>query len=93
MREVMEARLVLVQFAADKVIRLGAAACKAAYGRLSAEIKRQRKAGSARDLGEFLESDRAFQPLPSMTRATPSSWVLRLPVGPTDAHDRGVNGP
>jgi DNA-binding GntR family transcriptional regulator len=59
-REVMEARLVLEQFAADKVIRLGAAARKAAYSRLSAELKRQRKAGSARELKEFLESDRAF---------------------------------
>lgn len=59
-REVMEARLILEQFAADKVIRLGAAARKAAYGQLSAELKRQRKAGSARALGEFLESDRAF---------------------------------
>ena len=59
-REVMEARLVLEQFAAQKVIRLGAAARKGAHGRLSAELKRQRKAGGARDLEEFLESDRAF---------------------------------
>jgi hypothetical protein len=31
-----------------------------AHGRLSAELKRQRKAGGARDLQEFLASDRAF---------------------------------
>jgi len=59
-RAVMEARLVLEQFATEKVIRRGQSACKAAYDRLSAELKRQREAGSAADLGDFLESDRAF---------------------------------
>jgi DNA-binding GntR family transcriptional regulator len=59
-RAVMEARLVLEQFTVGKVIRRGPAAQKAAYDRLSAELKRQRKAGSAADLPEFLESDRAF---------------------------------
>jgi DNA-binding GntR family transcriptional regulator len=59
-RAVMEARLVLEQFAAGKLIRRGPAAQKAAYGRLSPEIKRQRKAGSAGNLQEFLESDRVF---------------------------------
>lgn len=59
-REVMEARLVLEQFAAEKVIRRGPAARKAAFDRLAAELDRQRKAGAAGDFGDFLESDRAF---------------------------------
>lgn len=59
-REVMEARLLFEQFAVDKVIRLGAATCKDTYNRLAAELKNQRKASSAGQLAEFLESDRAF---------------------------------
>jgi DNA-binding GntR family transcriptional regulator len=59
-RAVMEARLVLEKFAAGKVIRRGAAARAAAYERLSAELARQRQAASAADLGELLDSDRAF---------------------------------
>jgi DNA-binding GntR family transcriptional regulator len=59
-RAVMEARLVLEQFATEKVIRRGASASEAAYNRLSAELKRQRKARSTADFGDFLESDRAF---------------------------------
>jgi DNA-binding GntR family transcriptional regulator len=59
-REVMEARLILEQFTAEKVIRRGPAACKAAFDRLAAELKRQRKAGPTGDFGDFLESDRAF---------------------------------
>lgn len=59
-RDVMEARLALEQFAADKVIKYGAAARKATYAKLSAELARQRKASSERDLAEFLESDRVF---------------------------------
>jgi DNA-binding GntR family transcriptional regulator len=59
-RAVMEARLVLEQFAAGKLIRRGPAVQKAAYRGLAAEIKRQRKAGSAGNLEEFLESDRVF---------------------------------
>src|SRR5271166_622349 len=55
-RAVIEARLVLEQFAASKVIRRGPAARKAAYERLSAELKRQRQAGTAGHLREFLES-------------------------------------
>jgi DNA-binding GntR family transcriptional regulator len=57
-RAVMEARLVLEHFAARKVIRRGAAARAAVYERLSAELERQREAGT--DLHEFLDSDRAF---------------------------------
>src|ERR1700723_3191799 len=48
-RAVMEARLVLEQFAAEKLIRRGPSARQAAYDRLSAELRRQRKAGSAAD--------------------------------------------
>jgi DNA-binding GntR family transcriptional regulator len=59
-RAVMEARLVLEQFAAEKLIRRGPSARQAAYERLSAELRRQRKAGAAADFGDFLESDRAF---------------------------------
>src|SRR6201998_974851 len=59
-RAVMEARLVLEQLAAGKLIRRGPAVQKAAYRGLAAEIKRQRKARSAGNLAEFLESDRVF---------------------------------
>lgn len=59
-REVMEARLVLERFAANRLIDLGTTRCKTTYNRLSTELKRQRKAASAGDLGDFLESDRAF---------------------------------
>jgi DNA-binding GntR family transcriptional regulator len=59
-RAVMEARLVLEKFAAGKVIRRGPAARMAVYERLSAELARQRQAASAADLGELLDSDRAF---------------------------------
>jgi DNA-binding GntR family transcriptional regulator len=59
-RAVMEARLVLEEFAAEKLIRRDPSARKAVYDRLSAELRRQRKAASAADLADFLESDRTF---------------------------------
>ena len=59
-REVMEARLVLERFAAENVIRRGPSARRTAYERLSAELKRQRKAVSAADFATFLDSDRSF---------------------------------
>ena len=59
-RAVMEARLVLERFAAEKVIRHGPSARRTAYERLSAELKRQRKAVSASDFAAFLDSDRSF---------------------------------
>ncbi|AFC45368.1 GntR family transcriptional regulator [Mycobacterium intracellulare] len=59
-RAVMEARLVLEQFAAGKVIGRGAAACAAVFGRLSGELARQRDAAAAADWREFVEADRAF---------------------------------
>jgi DNA-binding GntR family transcriptional regulator len=59
-RAVMEARLVLERFAAEKVIRRGPSARRTAYERLSAELKRQRRAASAADFAAFLDSDRLF---------------------------------
>ena len=59
-RAVIEARLVLEQFAAAKVIARGPAACAAVFGRLSAELQRQRDAAAAPDWREFLDADRAF---------------------------------
>jgi DNA-binding GntR family transcriptional regulator len=59
-REVMEARLVLEQFAAEKIIRLGNVARTDSYRRLAAELERQRRAGTAAALADFLDSDRAF---------------------------------
>jgi DNA-binding GntR family transcriptional regulator len=59
-RAVMEARLVLEQFAAAKVVRRGPAARAAAFDRLSTELERQRRAGGTPDLHDFLDSDRAF---------------------------------
>ena len=59
-RAVMEARLVLEQFAAGKVIGRGPTACAVVFERQSGELLRQRDAASAADWRGFLESDRAF---------------------------------
>ena len=59
-RAVIEARLVLEQFAAAKVIARGPAACAAVFERLSAELQRQRDAAAKADWQEFSEADRAF---------------------------------
>lgn len=59
-RAVMEARLVLEQFAAGKVIGRGTAACAAVFERLSTELARQRDAAVAADWRAFVEADRAF---------------------------------
>src|SRR6202048_2421638 len=44
-RAVMEARLVLEQFAVEKIIRRGPASCGAIADALAAELERQRRAG------------------------------------------------
>ncbi len=59
-RAVIEARLLLEQFAAGKVARRGPAACAAVFERLSGELQRQRDAAVKADLSEFLDADRAF---------------------------------
>lgn len=59
-RAVMEARLVLEQFAAAKVVGGGPAVWAAVFERQSAELRRQRDAAAAADWREFLESDRTF---------------------------------
>lgn len=59
-RAVMEARLVLEQFAAGKVGGRGPAVWAAVFERQSDELRRQRDAAAAADWREFLESDRAF---------------------------------
>jgi DNA-binding GntR family transcriptional regulator len=59
-RAVIEARLVLEQFAAGKVVGRGTAACAAVFERLSGELRRQYATAGAGDWREFLESDRAF---------------------------------
>ncbi|WAC90580.1 GntR family transcriptional regulator [Mycobacterium sp. Aquia_213] len=59
-RSVIEARLVLEQYAARKVVGRGPAVCAAVFERLSAELDRQRDAAAAADWREFLDSDRSF---------------------------------
>jgi DNA-binding GntR family transcriptional regulator len=59
-RAVIEARLVLEQFAVTKVAARGPAACAAVFARLSAEIERQRDAAAAQDWLAFVEGDRAY---------------------------------
>lgn len=59
-RGVIEARLVLEQFAATKVVGRGAAACAGVFDRLSSELQRQRDAAVTADWKEFLSCDRAF---------------------------------
>jgi DNA-binding GntR family transcriptional regulator len=59
-RAVMEARLVLEDFAAGAVIGRGSGSCATAFERLSAQLERQRSAAAGSDMRAFLESDRAF---------------------------------
>lgn len=59
-RAVMEARLVLEQFAAGKVIAHGPTVRAAVFERQCGELRRQRDAAAAAEWREFLESDRAF---------------------------------
>lgn len=59
-RAVMEARLVLEQFAAAKVVRRGPAVRAVVFDRQSGELRRQGEAAAAADWRAFLESDRAF---------------------------------
>src|SRR3979411_3015604 len=59
-RAVMEARLVLEQFAVEKIIRRGPASCGAIADALAAELERQRRAGAESELQGFLDADRAF---------------------------------
>jgi DNA-binding GntR family transcriptional regulator len=59
-RAVIEARLVLEQFAATKVVARGPAARTAVFERLSGELARQRHAAVATDWRDFLDADRAF---------------------------------
>jgi DNA-binding GntR family transcriptional regulator len=59
-RAVMEARLLLEQFAAAAVIGHGPTACSAVFEQLSAQLERQRETAAASNLAEFLESDRTF---------------------------------
>jgi DNA-binding GntR family transcriptional regulator len=59
-RAVIEARLVLEQFAATKVIGRGPTTCTAVSERLLVELQRQRDAAAAANWREFLEADRAF---------------------------------
>jgi DNA-binding GntR family transcriptional regulator len=59
-RAVIEARLVLENFAAGKVVGRGPAACTAVFERLSEELQLQRDAAAKPDWQEFLDADRAF---------------------------------
>ncbi|MBI2702441.1 GntR family transcriptional regulator [Mycobacterium gordonae] len=59
-RAVLEARMVLEEFAVRAVIQRGPDACAAVYERLSAQVQRQREAAAASRLHEFLDFDRAF---------------------------------
>jgi len=59
-RAVIEARLVLEQFAVRKITGRGPTACAAVSERLSAEVQRQRDAAAKSDWQGFAEADRAF---------------------------------
>jgi DNA-binding GntR family transcriptional regulator len=59
-RSVIEARLILEEFAATKVVGRGPAACAAVFERLTSELTRQREAADTADWREFLDADRAF---------------------------------
>jgi len=59
-RAVMEARLVLDQFAAGKVIGQSAEVRGVVFDRMATELGRQRRAVVAMELREFSDADRAF---------------------------------
>jgi DNA-binding GntR family transcriptional regulator len=59
-RAVLEARLLMEDFAAGAVIQRGPDACTAVFEQLSAQLQRQREAAAAAQLPDFLDSDRAF---------------------------------
>ncbi|GAA2080512.1 GntR family transcriptional regulator [Actinomadura alba] len=59
-RSVLEARQVLEQFAAEKVIRTGPATVEAVAVRLETHLKLQRDKGERGRFDEFLEEDRLF---------------------------------
>jgi len=59
-RAVIEARLILEQFAALQAVRRGPAACSALCERLSGALQRQRDAAATPDWQEFLDADREF---------------------------------
>jgi DNA-binding GntR family transcriptional regulator len=59
-RAVLEARLLMEDFAAGAVIQRGPDACTAVFKQLSAQLQRQREAAAAAQLPDFLDSDRAF---------------------------------
>ena len=59
-RAVIEARLLLEQFAARHVVERGPAVCATVFQRLSEELQRQHDAAAKPDWQEFLDADRAF---------------------------------
>jgi DNA-binding GntR family transcriptional regulator len=59
-RAVMEARLLMEKFAADKIVERGPEERAAVYERLCAEMDRQRAASATSGIHEFLVSDRTF---------------------------------
>jgi DNA-binding GntR family transcriptional regulator len=59
-RAVIEARLLLEQFAVGKVVGRGPDVCAAVFERLSGELQRQREAAAEPDWQQFLDADRAF---------------------------------
>ncbi|OBG26759.1 GntR family transcriptional regulator [Mycobacterium sp. 852002-51057_SCH5723018] len=59
-RAVMEARLVLEQFAVGKLVRRGPAAGAGVFERLCEELQRQHDAAAVPDWKEFVAADRAF---------------------------------
>src|SRR4051812_17176650 len=59
-RAVLDARLLMEDFAVGAVIQRGVSACMAVFEQLSAQLQRQREAAAAAKLSDFLDSDRAF---------------------------------
>ena len=59
-RAVLDARLLMEDFAVGAVIQRGPSACTAVFEQLSAQLQRQREAAAAAKLPDFLDSDRAF---------------------------------
>jgi DNA-binding GntR family transcriptional regulator len=59
-RAVMEARLLMEKFAADRIVQQGPDAREAVFDRLCAEMDRQRTATATSDVHAFLVSDRTF---------------------------------
>ena len=93
-RAVMEARLLMEKFAADKIVQRGPEVRAAVYERLCAEMDRQRAASATSGIHDFLVSDRTFHSITLEAAAEHHPHrLLRIAARSPDADDRRLDDP